>query len=209
MKRTIESLTPPANKQVMWLDISQEVKQLKAYINGEWVVVNGDTKNNEETTVKNGKPDEEITQYVPRWHGIENPFGDIWNLVDGVTSNPTSVELNGIKYSEIHATDDPSVYSDSDYSKMRLVGVAICGNSYTREWDLGNTAEIIPRMSGGNATQFKCDFYGVQSENIRPLFLGGTASSSSYAGLGGFLSKKYSDNTFFDDTGFRSSCVID
>lgn len=45
MKRTIESLTPPANKQVMWLDISQEVKQLKAYINGEWVVVNDDTKN--------------------------------------------------------------------------------------------------------------------------------------------------------------------
>lgn len=52
MKRTIESLTPPANKQVMWLDISQEVKQLKAYINGEWVVVNDDTKNNEEIVNK-------------------------------------------------------------------------------------------------------------------------------------------------------------
>lgn len=160
-------------------------------------------------TVKDGEPDEEITQYVPRWHGIENPFGDIWNVVDGVTSNPTSVELNGIKYSEIYATDDPSVYSDSDYSKMRLVGMAICGNGYTREWALGNTAEIIPRMSGGNATQFKCDFYGTQSENIRPLFFGGNASSSSYAGLGGFLSKKYSANRYNDDTGFRSSCVVD
>lgn len=52
MKRTIESLTPPADKQVMWLDISQEVKQLKAYINGEWVVVNDDTKNNEEIVNK-------------------------------------------------------------------------------------------------------------------------------------------------------------
>lgn len=52
MKRTIESLTPPANKQVMWLDISQEVKQFKAYINGEWVVVNDDTKNNEEIVNK-------------------------------------------------------------------------------------------------------------------------------------------------------------
>ena len=40
MKRTIESLTPPENKQVMWLDVSQEVKQLKAYINGEWVGLN-------------------------------------------------------------------------------------------------------------------------------------------------------------------------
>ena len=46
MKRIIESLTPPENKQVMWLDVSGKVKQLKAYINGEWVVVNDDTENN-------------------------------------------------------------------------------------------------------------------------------------------------------------------
>lgn len=52
MKRTIESLTPPENKQVMWLDISGEVKQLKVYINGEWVVANDDTKNNEEIVNK-------------------------------------------------------------------------------------------------------------------------------------------------------------
>lgn len=52
MKKTIESLTPPSNKQVMWLDISSEVKQLKAYINGKWVVVNDDTKNNEEIVKK-------------------------------------------------------------------------------------------------------------------------------------------------------------
>ena len=52
MKRTIESLTPPENKQVMWLDVSGKVKQLKVYINGEWVVVNDDTENNEEIVKK-------------------------------------------------------------------------------------------------------------------------------------------------------------
>ena len=52
MKKTIESLTPPSNKQVMWLDISSEVKQLKAYINGKWVTINDDTKNNEEIVNK-------------------------------------------------------------------------------------------------------------------------------------------------------------
>lgn len=160
-------------------------------------------------TVKDGEPDNEIIQDVPRWHGIENPFGDVWNMVDGVTSNPTSVDLGGIKYSGIYATDDPSLYSDTKYSQMRLVGMAICGNGYTREWDLGNTAEIIPRMTGGNATQFKCDFYGVQSTGIRPLILGGNACSSSYAGLGGFLSKAEAANSYNDDTGFRSSCVVD
>ena len=52
MKRTIESLTPPENKQVMWLDVSGKVKQLKVYINGEWVVVNDDTENNKEIVKK-------------------------------------------------------------------------------------------------------------------------------------------------------------
>lgn len=67
MKRTIESLTPPANKQVMWLDISQEVKQLKAYINGEWVVVNGDTKNDEEIVNKVlEKIDKDFESYIKK-----------------------------------------------------------------------------------------------------------------------------------------------
>ena len=48
MKRIVESLTPPENKYVMWLDVSGEVKQLKTYINGEWVIVNDDTENNKE-----------------------------------------------------------------------------------------------------------------------------------------------------------------
>ena len=67
MKRTIESLTPPADKQVMWLDISQEVKQLKAYINGEWVVVNDDTKNNEEIVNKVlEKIDKDFESYIKK-----------------------------------------------------------------------------------------------------------------------------------------------
>ena len=48
MKRIVESLTPPENKYVMWLDVSGKVKQLKTYINGEWVIVNDDTENNKE-----------------------------------------------------------------------------------------------------------------------------------------------------------------
>ena len=48
MKRTIESITPPENKQVLWLDVSSEIKQLKCFINGDWVIVGDDTLNNEE-----------------------------------------------------------------------------------------------------------------------------------------------------------------
>lgn len=67
MKRTVESLTPPENKQVMWLDVSGKVKQLKTYINGEWVIVNDDTENNE-GIVKEilGKIDKDFESYIKK-----------------------------------------------------------------------------------------------------------------------------------------------
>lgn len=155
----------------------------------------------------NTKPTYSTVQYVPRWHGIENPFGDAWHHVDGITANPVSISKWGVKYSGIYATDDPSLYSDSDYSKMRLVGMAVCGNGYIREWDLGNTAEIVPKEFGGNTTQYKCDYCGVSSTGAKTLYLGGNASSSYYAGLGGFLCKEELKSPA-DDTAFRSSCVV-
>ena len=67
MKRTIESLTPPENKQVMWLDVSGKIKQLKTYINGEWVVVNDDTENNEEIVKKVlEKIDKDFESYIKK-----------------------------------------------------------------------------------------------------------------------------------------------
>lgn len=67
MKRIIESLTPPENTQVMWLDVSDKIKQLKCYINGEWVVVNDDTKNNEEIVKKVlEKIDKDFESYIKK-----------------------------------------------------------------------------------------------------------------------------------------------
>lgn len=159
-------------------------------------------------TVSGGEPTSSTTQYVPRWHGIENPFGDIWNNVDGIIINSSSIVENGKKYSEVYATEDPLLYSDSDYSKMRVVGIELNEWGYVKEWDLGNTAEIIPRLNGGNTTQYKCDYHWIDNATgLRTLFLGGRAGNGSYAGLGGFYS---SDGVgyAYANIGFRSSCVI-
>lgn len=47
MRKTIESLTPPEDKNVLWLDTSDKIKQLKCYNNGTWVIIGDDTENNE------------------------------------------------------------------------------------------------------------------------------------------------------------------
>ena len=159
-------------------------------------------------TVSSGEPTSSTTQYVPRWHGIENPFGDIWNNVDGIIINSSSIVENGKKYSEVYATEDPLLYSDSDYSKMRVVGIELNEAGYVKEWNLGNTAEIIPRLNGGNTTQYKCDYHWIDNViGLRSLMLGGGASYGGNSGLGGFdsyLSVDYAGAI----VGFRSSCVV-
>ena len=159
-------------------------------------------------TVSGGEPTSSTTLYVPRWHGIENPFGDIFNNVDGIIINSSSIVENGKKYSEVYATEDPLLYSDSDYSKMRVVGIELDENGYIKEWDLGNTAEIIPRLNRGNTTQYKCDFHWItDATGLRVLVLGGDATPGSGAGLGSFDSRNGVGATA-TLIGFRSSCVV-
>lgn len=67
MKRTIESVTPPENKQVIWLDISGKIKQFKVYNNGEWTVINDDTENNKEIVKKVlEKIDKDFESYIKK-----------------------------------------------------------------------------------------------------------------------------------------------
>lgn len=159
-------------------------------------------------TISGGEPTSSTTQYVPRWHGIENLFGDIWNNVDGIIINSSSIVENGKKYSEVYATEDPLLYSDSDYSKMRVVGIELNEGGYVKEWDLGNTAEIIPRLNGGSTTQYKCDYHWIDNATgLRTLILGGIAGTGGDAGLSDFRSST-GVGVAAADTGFRSSCVV-
>lgn len=154
------------------------------------------------------------TAYVSRWHGIENPFGDIGNNVDGIIINSSSIVENGKNYSEVYATDDPSLYSDSDYNSMRVIGMELnyYKGGFIKEWDLGDTAEIVPRLNGGGFNRYKCDYHWVNNDKgLRTLTLGGDAGhnpeSNLYNGLGGFNSAG-NTNVAAYYIGFRSSCVI-
>lgn len=158
--------------------------------------------------VDGGEPTNETTQYVPRWHGIENPFGDIWNNVDGIIINPSSIVENNKKYSEVYVTDDPLLYSDSDYSKMKRIYMELNEKGCIKEWGLGNTAEIIPRLHGGNVTQYKCDYHNAKDgAELKTVTLCGQATDGGNAGLGDFNS---SNNVSVKSNvhGFRSSCIL-
>lgn len=149
--------------------------------------------------------------YATRWRGLENPFGDVWHNVDGIIIDAdVNNHPNNMNY--VYTTDDPLKHGDavSDIANMVLSGLEVHADGCTKEWDLGTTAEIIPRLMGGNTTQYKCDYHWTGSKNtkLRTLLLGGDAYYSSSAGLGSFDSRA---GVVISDTlvGFRTSCVVD
>lgn len=142
------------------------------------------------------------TQYVSRWHGIENPFGDIWTNLDGIVYKSYNED-----YCEFYVTDDPLLYSDYDYTKMRLVSVVPIDSFYIKELDLGNTAEIIPRLSQESSSQYKCDYFIFDVSKRGILFFGGCASYGYLSGFGCLMSQAGVNNCGFN-VGFRSSCII-
>ena len=91
---------------------------------------------------------------------------------------------------------------------MKLVGIQVNEGTFIKEWDLGNTAEIIARLVGGNRTQYKCDQQWVTpdpSTNI--VMFNGNAGDSTAAGLG-YFSSYNNAQTHNNYAGYRSSCVI-
>lgn len=149
--------------------------------------------------------------YATRWRGLENPFGDIWHNVDGIIIDADADNHpNNMNY--VYTTDDPSKYGDavSNIANMVLSGLEVHADGYTKEWDLGTTAEIIPRLMGGNITQYKCDRHwaGSKDTRLRTLLLGSVADLGGTAGLGYFNS--YGGVGYSDaNVGFRTSCAVD
>lgn len=143
------------------------------------------------------------TLSMPRWRGFDNPFGDIWTNLDGIIiqgdaeGNPKNV----------YATSDPANYGDDEASKlkMEIVGHEIHQDGYTREFDLGDTAQIIPSMMRGDASLGKCDYHwtGARDAGLRTLWVGGNAHNGGWAGLGCFNSY-YGVSYSGTNIGFRS-----
>jgi hypothetical protein len=137
---------------------------------------------NESTTVASK------TFKVPRWRGFDNPFGDIWTNLDGIILERT--EAN--QPSSVYTTTDPTAFGDDNTAKgkMTVAGTEVVADGWTKDFDLGETGEIIPSVVGGSATTYMCDYhYGnASSTALRTLIVGGNAGNGGDAGLGYFYS---------------------
>ncbi len=153
------------------------------------------------------------TVFATRWRGIENLFGDVAQCVDGIIIDAnTDNHPNNMEY--VYTTDDPAKYGDTltNITNMKLSGLCMHESTYIKEWDLGNTAEIIPREpSYLNKNHYKCDYHassGTSSNTLKLLLVGGYAHYSEQIGIG-WSSSSNNVNAYYNNVGYRTCCIAE
>ena len=154
-------------------------------------------------TTSGGNPTQTYNFSVPRWRGFDNPFGDILTNLDGIIIQKDAEENTNTVYT----TTDPNNYGDNESAKnaMEIAGHEIHQDGYTKEFDLGEAAHIIPESVGGDTTKYKCDYHGSGPDDtsLRTLIVGGSASDGAFAGLCTFASL-HGVSLSYAGVGFRS-----
>ena len=129
-----------------------------------------------------------LTTNVPRYRGIENPFGHIWKFIDGINIRISPTEENGGDgLSKVYVCKDPSLFIDTNYDGYDYVGDEERRAGYVKKIIFGDDGEIMPLEIGGGTTSYFCDYHytyiPTSAESIRAVLFGGTATYGSLAGF--------------------------
>lgn len=127
------------------------------------------------------------TVQVPRYRGVENPFGHVWAWTDGVNVRISPTEENGgDNLSKMFVTDDPSLFNDTNYEGYKYVGDEARTEGYIKSVLFGEGGEIMAETVGGGSTTYFCDYHYTAIptvEALRSVLFGGNASHGGTAGL--------------------------
>lgn len=124
---------------------------------------------------------------VPRYRGIENPFGHLYKWCDGINIriSPT-VENGGDGTSKVYTCSDPSKFSSTSYDGYTYVGDEARENDRIKNIIGGEYGEIICSEVGGGTTTWYCDYHATgipTTETLRGARFGGGAINGPNAGL--------------------------
>lgn len=128
-----------------------------------------------------------VTVNVPRYRGVENPFGHVWQWTDGINIRINPTEANGgNELSEVFVCSDPSKFTDSGYDGYTLVGHEARTGGYVKQVIFGEGGEIMPSEVGGGSTTYFCDYHYTDiptTTTLRGVLFGGHAADGAAAGF--------------------------
>lgn len=133
---------------------------------------------------------------VPRYRGIENPFGHVWkNVIDVVvagTDNSVYICKDYTKFGTFEGGTNPTAeqliaagYELQDFKESTITG------QYVKKLVNNNQADLFPTVVGNGAstTTYYCDCHWTSATATpRTLLIGGSSGFGSAAGLFNLLS---------------------
>lgn len=128
---------------------------------------------------------------VPRYRGIENPFGHVWkNVIDVVvagTDNSVYICKDYTKFGTFEGGANPTAeqliaagYELQDFKESTITG------QYVKKLVNNNQADLFPTVvgNGASATTYYCDYHWTSATATpRTLLIGGHSGNGSNAGL--------------------------
>jgi hypothetical protein len=131
---------------------------------------------NEDTTLR-------VTTMVPRYRGVENPFGHLHKWTDGINIEVLSDADGGT--SKAYVCEDPAIFIDNGYANYALISLVPRSNGYISEMHLGEYGDLIASAVGGGSTTFWADYFytSADASSLRGVLSGGGANSGALAGL--------------------------
>lgn len=128
---------------------------------------------------------------VPRYRGIENPFGHVWkNVIDVVvagTDNSVYICKDYTKFGTFEGGTNPTAeqliaagYELQDFKESTITG------QYVKKLVNNNQADLFPAIvgNGASATTYYCDYHWTNATATpKTLLLGGHSGNGSKAGL--------------------------
>ena len=94
---------------------------------------------------------------VPRYRGVENPFGHLWKWTDGIKIIIQSEAAGGL--SKMYICDDPSKFTNSGVGNYEYRGDISRKEGYVKQLVLGEDGDIMPLAVGAGSTTFFCDYF--------------------------------------------------
>lgn len=128
---------------------------------------------------------------VPRYRGIENPFGHVWkNVIDVVvagTDNSVYICKDYTKFGTFEGGTNPTAeqlitagYELQDFKESTIT------SQYVKKLVNNNQADLFPAIvgNGASSTTYYCDYHWTSAvATPRTLLIGGRSGTGSAAGL--------------------------
>lgn len=140
-------------------------------------VVSGSIKNSGTTdtlTYHTGRVDGTDNQSAIQYRWVENPWGNVWQFIDGVLVNDY----------DVYICNNANLYGDS-LSENYIDTEAILPNAfgYVRTLTAYNNGYILPHYaSGASDSTYVCDYY-YGNTGLRDVLIGGATNNGTGAGL--------------------------